>query len=214
MFNIPTGNEIITKSSQTLQRFPLTFLSSFILTCIVIYFIESEVSKMDGLNLILAKVALSASLAIFVFTGLKLFTETLQSRWSLLFTLGVFIGLTGYYLTLPQSSDAFNATTVLFRHFFLTLLFFVAFLWAPFTRTSLNNEDYWEYAKGMLFAFSTAFSFTVIVVFGVNVALYAVEKLFDLDIESKLYFELDIFLIGLFSVGYFLRRLFSLTDSS
>ena len=207
MFTIPTSNEIITKSIQTLKRFPLVLLSSIILSFILIYFIEVEVNKFTGINLILVKLALSASLSIFIFTGVTLFAETLSPRLHLFVILGAFVAIITYYMILPQTAEEFNATTVPFKHFFVTFLFFIALLWAPFTRESLNNEDYWEYAKGVLFAFSMSISFTFILIFGVNVALYAVETLFDLDIDTKHYFELDLLLVAIFSVAYFLSQI-------
>ena len=208
MFNIPTSSEIITKSAQTIKRFPLVFLSSIVLAFISIYLIEIEPKKMEGLNLILAKVALSASLAVFIFTGVRLLGETLlKPRSHLFLVLGASVVLLAYYFTLPQNSEDFSANIIPFRHFFLSLLFFIALLWAPFTRSSLSNEDYWEYAKGVLFAYTMAFSFTFIVVLGVNAALFTVEKLFDLDIDVKRFFQLDILIVAVFSVGYFLSQI-------
>jgi len=52
-----------------------------------------------------------------------------------------------------------------------------------------------------------AFLFTIVAILGVNGALFAIEKLFDLDIAGKRYFQIDILIIALFSVGYFLSQI-------
>ncbi len=208
-FSIPTGSEIITKTTETLKRFPLTMLSSLIGTLIAIYLIEVELDKIEGIYLTIAKILLCSSLAIFVFASVRLMGESLSLRWHQILTVLALIGMLGYYMILPDNSKDFGVMMIPFRHFFLILLFAVAFLWAPFIRSSLDNESYWEYSKQILFAFTMAFLFTIVMIFGVNGALFAVEKLFDLDIEGKRYFQIDIFIVGLFSVGYFLSQISS-----
>lgn len=206
-FSIPTSSEIITRSTETLKRFPLTMLSSIIGTLIAIYLIEVEPDKMEGIYLTLGKILLSCSLAIFVFTATRLAGESLKLHWHQILTLLALLGMLAYYMILPDSSKDFSALMVPFRHFFLSLLFAVGFLWAPFARSSLGNGDYWEYSKQVMFAWVISFLFTIIVVLGVNGALFAVEKLFDLDIDSKRYFQIDVFIMGVFSVGYFLSQI-------
>jgi hypothetical protein len=207
VFSIPSGSEIINRSKETLGRFPLAMVASFVVACISIYLVEMDRSKLEGINLTLAKIALSASLAVFVFTAMRLLAEQLSRKWHAIWMFLGVVGIVAYYLWLPDRSEDFGATMVPFRHFFLSLLSLVGFLWAPFVRKSLDNPDYWEYAKHILFALVMTFLFTIIAILGINGAIFAVEKLFDINIESKRYFEIDIFIIGVFSVGYFLSQI-------
>jgi len=206
-FGIPSFREIIRRSKETASRFPLALLASFVVTFISIYLVETEPHKLEGKDLVLARIALSASLAVFVFTAIRLWTEQLpRIRQRIWMFLGM-AGIVAYFFLLPDNSEDFGATIVSFRHIFLSVLFLVGFLWAPFARTSIDNRDYWEYAKHIFFAMVMTFLFTIIVIVGINGALFAVEKLFDIAIKGKRYFEVDIFIVGVFSVGYFLSQI-------
>ena len=174
---------------------------------ISIYLVEIEPKKMEGIYLMLAKVALAGSLGVFVFTATRLLGEQFRRCWHLVWTVLAIAGTLLYYMVLPDTSQDFSAHMIPFRHFFLSLLFLLAFLWAPFVRSRLENRDYWEYAKHILFSLVMAFLFTIVVVLGVNGALFAIEKLFDIEIAGKRYFQVDILIIGIFSVGYFLSQI-------
>ena len=207
LFSIPSINEIIEKSLQVFKRFPFVLIASFLATGITLYFIQVEPKALEGIYLILAKTALSAMLGVFVFTAVRLLGNVFTSRLHLFMTLLAFAGLLLYYASLPHETKAFEGIIVFFRHSFLILLFFIAVMWAPFIRSDLNNGDYWEYAKQILFSLVMTVIFTVVMVLGVNGALFAVEKLFELSIKGKLYGQIDIFIIGVFSVGYFLSQI-------
>jgi hypothetical protein len=205
IFSIPSSSEITTRITETVRRFPLAYISAIIVTAILIYFIEIEPRKMEGIYLSLAKIALTGSLAVFVFTASRLLGESI--KWHKITTLFALFGIVAYYTILPDNSSDFEVSIVYFRHFFLSLLFLVAWLWTPFISSNLNNRDYWEYSKQVLFALTVSFIFTIVVIIGINSAIFAIEKLFDFDIYSKRYFQMDILIIGLFGVGYFLSQI-------
>lgn len=206
-FSLPSIIEVFTKGMETFKRFPLAILSSFITTLIVIYFMEYEPQVLEGVNLILAKIATTTMLGVFVFTALRLIEHrALRMSHMILSGIGV-LGLVVYYLTLPEDTRAFDAWIYLLRHVFLIILFFVSILWAPFVKSNLKNVDYWEYAKTVLFSLVMTVLFSIVVIVGVNVGLYAVEELFDFYIKGKYYFMIDVFIIGVFSVAYFLSQI-------
>ena len=205
IFSIPSSSEITTRITETVRRFPLALISSIIVTAILIYFIEIEPKKMEGLYLSLAKIALTGSLAVFVFTASRLLGESIKGHK--LSTLFALFGVVAYYFILPDNSSDFEVSIIYFRHLFLGLLFLVAWLWTPFVYSNLNNSDYWEYSKRVLFALAISFIFTIVLIIGINSAIFAIEKLFDFDIDGKRYFQMDVLLVGLFGVGYFLSQI-------
>lgn len=206
-FSLPNIFQIAAKGVETFKRFPLALLSSLITTLIVIYFIHAEPHVLEGMNLILAKVATTAMLGAFVFTALRLLEYSqIDINQILLSALG-FLGLVVYYLTLPDDMGGFDAWIYLLRHIFLIILFFVTILWTPFVKSHLPNSDYWQYAKEVLFALMMTVLFSIVVIVGVNTALYAVEELFDLYIKGKYYFMIDVLIVGVFSVAYFLSQI-------
>jgi len=204
---IPSGSEIINKSRETFVRFPLAWITSMLVALISVYLIEIEPKKMEGFNFILSRIALSGSLGVFVFTAVRLWSEQVSKQWRKGWMFLSVAGIVAYYFILPDTSADLNVGMIIFRHFFLSLLFLLAFLWAPFTRDDLENVDFWEYAKQLLFALMMAFLFTFIAILGINGAIFAIEKLFDMEIDGKRYFQVDIVITGLFSVGYFLSQI-------
>ena len=205
IFSIPSSSEITTRITETIRRFPLALISSILVTAILIYFIEIEPKKMEGIYLSLAKIALTGSLAVFVFTASRLLGESIKEHK--ITTLFALFGIVAYYTILPNNSSDFEVSIIYFRHFFLSLLFLVAWLWTPFVYSYLNNSDYWEYSKRVLFALIVSFIFTTVLIIGINSAIFAIEKLFDFDIEGKRYFQMDVLIVGIFGVAYFLSQI-------
>lgn len=206
-FSFPNTTEIVNNGFKTLKRFPLALLSSFLTTAIAFYFIVYEPEDIKGFTLTLAKLATTATLAVFIFTSLKLLEHN-TARYQYWLVLGLAIlGLIGYYLSLPDDMYDFGALLYVFRHIFLMILFFITILWVPFLQTNISNEDYWAYVKGIILALLMTLNFTIVIVLGVNAALYAVEELFGLYIKGKYYFGVNIFILGVFSVGYFLSQI-------
>ena len=206
-FSLPNIEQMHTKGLETFRRFPLALLASLLATAIALYFIGYEPEEMQGINLKLAKLGTVAMLGAFVFTALRLLAYTLSATtYRVVLGAGV-LGLVGYYFSLPGKMHGFDAWVYVLRHIFLIILFFVAVLWAPFLRSNLPNVDYWEYAKEVLFALVMTIFFTIVIIVGVNVALFAVEKLFDINIRGKYYFMIDVSIVGIFSVSYFLSQI-------
>ena len=206
-FNIPTGSEIVTRSMETLLRFPLAMLASFVVTVVSIYLVEMDYTSDIPMALTLSKVALSGSLALLVFTAVRLLGEGLSRLWHLLWTLLALLGVLGYYMILPDSSAGFGADMIPFRHLFLSLLFIMGILWAPFSRSSLSDADYWEYCKKIIFLLMITTLFAIMMILGINGALYVIGELFDFDIDGNRYFQIDIFIVGVFAVGYLLSQI-------
>jgi len=134
IFGLPSVAEIAKRIKETFSRFPLAMVASLLVALISIYLIEVEPKKMEGIYLALSKIALTGSLMVFVFTAVQLLGEWLTKKWHFVWVLFALVGAFLYYLVLPESSKAFDASIIPFRHFFLTLLFAVAFLWAPFVQ--------------------------------------------------------------------------------
>ena len=206
-FSLPNIRQMLTKGLDTFNRFPLALLASLLTTAIALYFIGYEPEEIQGINLILAKLGTVAMLGVFVFTALRLLAYSLTSAtYKVVLGFGV-LGLIAYYLSLPDAMHSFDAWVYVLRHIFLIILFFVAVLWAPFLQSNLPNVDYWEYAKEVLFALVMTTLFSIVVIVGVNAALFAVEALFDFYIKGKYYFMIDVSIVGVFSVSYFLSQI-------
>ena len=156
---------------ETFERFPLVLLSSFITTLIGMYFIEYEPHELIGVDLVLAKVAATAMLGAFVFTALSLVEyESLHISHMILSGIG-FLGLVGYYYSLPDDMGGFDAWIYLLRHIFLIILFFVSILWtAFFVRSICPMLTTGSMLKRCCLAWYTVL-FSIVVIVGVNTHL-------------------------------------------
>ncbi len=204
---IPSVDEIAKKAKETLQRFPLSVASAFIVALVAIYLIEMHPPKGESLYQMLFKVSFVASLTVLVFAVVRLLAEGhARSKYGFLLILSV-LGALFYYYILPDDYRDFSAFILNFRHLFLMILFGMAILWSPFLSKHTENSDYWEYAKGVFFSVFMTFVFTVILIVGIDGAIFAIEKLFDIEIPGKRYAEANILITALFSVGYFLSQI-------
>jgi len=199
--------KMLAKGLETYKRFPLALFCSLLVTAIAIYFIAYEPNELEEITLTLAKLGTTAMLGVFVFTSLRLLEQSVSKRIHMLVLALGFVGLVGYYVSLPNEIQGFETLLYVFRHIFLLLLFLIAIFWTPFVNVHLSNVDYWEYVKGVILALLMTLNFTIVIVLGVNVALYAVEELFGFNVKGKYYMMLDVFIIGVFSVAYFLSQI-------
>ena len=185
----------------TLKRFPMASFSAFLLTIIVISLIELEFYQRDSEIVILAtKIAFVASLGITLFPALRLLYPSI-----ILGILGIAI-LVGYYYILPANiSDSQNH--IFFRHTLLTLALFIMLVWAPFVNVKISNKNIWEWTQNIILALFATILLSLILYAGLSLALYAVDRLFEIDIASRRYAQLAIMVFGLYGVNFFLSQL-------
>jgi len=196
---------IITNSVNTLKRFPLAMLSAFIATAISIYFIQEHIYTKRGIDLVLFKLQYLFIVATFAFSAVELVKNRLSKTLYFAILALIVVGLYGFYLTFPNFSAHWFVPT--FRAFFLSILFFISILWTPWLFEKSDNYEYWKYAKSVIVSFLFTIFFTIVAILGVNGALFAIEKLFGIHIKGNTFASIDIFIIGVFGVGYFLSQL-------
>jgi len=204
IFNI---KGLFTKSLQIFKRFPFVFIASFIVLAIDVYFKQFDDTSMIGMYLILHNIYLISLLGIAVFIPIHLVKNIISYRLYLFILLLAFVGLVLYYFTLPNNTDIFNQLSVALKHGFLILFFLLAIFWVPFIKSDISNNDYWQYVKQIIFAYLMTLLFTIIVIAGVDSAISAIDTLFKLDIQSVIYGQVNAFILGIFSVGFFLSQI-------
>jgi len=195
---IPSLKLIASQSVSTFKRFPLAVISALLTMSIFIYLIQMQNPEYKNIE-ILIKIAFASSLGVFMFTALRL----LGDKNPLSFV-GIAL-IVGYYLTLPDMENP--SSTIFMRHFFLILMFFIMTLWASYWKSNPTNGEFWEWTQRVIFGFLTSIIFGIVLYGGLSLALFSIDKLFSLDIESKRYAQLLILVIGLFGVNYFLSQI-------
>jgi hypothetical protein len=146
-------------------------------------------------------IIMSCYLGMLLLIAITVFAE----KKELSITKSLLLQLTGltiavaYYFTLPD--QFINIVTIRFTLFALGFHCLIAFL--PFSADG-EMSAFWQYNKILFLRILTAFLYTGVLYIGLSLALLAMEKLFSITIESKLYVDLWIVLTGIFNTCFFL----------
>ena len=186
------------KVLEIFKRFPLAILSSFIVSMLLLSLIEFGGKINTDFILIINKLILVLSLGIFLFPALKLLSKKI---WFKLAGIGL---LALYYYYLPL--NILNSSTIS-HHFLLVFALCFMFLWAPFMDIKISNQNIWEWTQSILqnLMVSLLLAFVIFLMF--YVTLYALDKLFNFSVEEHHYVEFLVFVLGIFSVSYFLGKM-------
>jgi len=186
------------KILEIFKRFPLAIFSSFIVTLLLILFVEVG-NRIDiAQMLLLNKLAMVFSLGIFLFPALHLLSKKI---W---FKIAGILLLVLYYYYLPEN---ILSSTVVVTHFLFVFALSFMFLWAPFMDVKISNQNIWEWTQTILenLLVSLLLALAVFVIF--SITMYALEVLFFLDVDQRHYLQFLLFLLGMFSVTYFLSKM-------
>jgi len=186
------------KILEILQRFPLASLSSFLVTILSIIFIEANISSPTDFILISNKIALVATLGIFLFPALHLLSKKI---WFKLVGIGLLV-LYFYFLPLNVLDSV-----VMVRHGLLLLALLFMLFWAPFMDINISNKNIWEWTQNILLILlvTVILSITSYLIFFVT--MHSIESLFGFALDTHHYLQFAILIVGLFSVNYFLGHL-------
>ncbi len=201
IFNLQTIDKLSQKIIETLKRFPLASFSAFIFTIIIITLMELDYLNRDSSYINIAtKIAFVSSLGIILFPTLKLF-------WSnfLMSIVGILL-LIGYYYILPTNITTENHY-IFVRHFFLILATFLMFIWTPFISVKISNKNIWEWTQNFILVLLSTMLFSLILYSGISLALYSIEKLFNIYIPTIRYAQLAILVFGIYGVNLFLSQI-------
>lgn len=155
---------------------------------------------------VLGRVWLTAQLGLALLTGIVAFAES--KNWSaqrIWLAQGVgILALLGYGAHLIFQLDRARFEYLHLPRFFLLAL--VAHLFvsvAPYLNRR-SVADFWEYNRLLFANFVVGATFTLILFAGLSLAIVALNQLFNLDIDGRIYGRLFVLLAGIFNTSYFL----------
>jgi len=198
--------EIAGKAQDVLLRYPMVLLMSLLASIGAICMLEREYDKEAFFTY--SKFMICCGLGISLMFALKILSQRIGKRL-LLEVLGTAF-LVGFYFVLPENRKNFNevqgfiiAITCLLSHL---LVSFVAFL-------EKNKElNFWQYNKNLFVNIFLTAVFTGVLTGGVELAILAIDKLFDFNFHDKLY--LDTFYVLAIFGSSFIFLLFNETGLS
>ncbi|TYP92100.1 protein of unknown function (DUF4153) [Fodinibius salinus] len=201
--NFPSLNQIIQKSSKTLQRFPLALVSAFIATFTAIYLADlsyEQTTRADHLyGLIMVTV-----LGIALFTVIQLICEKAKASTNIKIGSNIVgVGLlVGYYFLLP--ADLHHAPNeYIFRYILYVLAVHLLVAVGPYWNSGEMSE-FWQYNKSLFLRLCTAILFSAVLYVGLTIAMASINVLLEIDIDPERYFQLFAFTVGIFNTWFFL----------
>ncbi|MGH7450129.1 MAG: DUF4153 domain-containing protein [bacterium] len=198
---LPSLKHLLHHASRTLGRFPFALLSAGLGTMAALILVDSNGSSRDGT---MYNLLITAALGLPLFTTLPILAE----KWKRSRSNNVLIQFSGvlllgaYFFSLP--GDVFSTPYLhLIRFFLLNIALHALVAFAPYTgKDDLNG--FWQYNKSLFLRFLTAVLYSGVLYIGLVIAMAAVENLFNIDIAEKSYFQLWIFIVGMFNTWFFL----------
>jgi len=204
-FSVPSVQIMVSKSFETIKRFPFVLFSAFVACVAGIWLVELEFSTRDEF-LWLSGLTFISVLGISFFFGLKTLSESL--KLDTLKSLGVsvlgLILLSIYYFF---SYDKISEGPDMHGYRYL-LLFLVSHLFVSFSAFLKNQSirEFWGYNKTLFLEFLISVLYSAVLYVGLSIALLSLDVLIELDINEKRYFQLWIFMTSVFNTIFFLSR--------
>jgi hypothetical protein len=198
---LPSIQQILASAGRTFHRFPVVLLDAIVGTAVAIMIVDHEGPPAAT---ILFKLLLPAILGIPFLTALTLTAE--KKQWGRPAFLGalvlVLLLLAAYAATVPADLDG-SPNYHVFRLMMLAAALHFLAAFAPFTgRGEVNG--FWQYNRALCLRAVTAGLFSMVLYAGLAIALAALDNLFGIEIVPKRYFELWVFVAGVFATWVFL----------
>ena len=199
---LPSLNNLLHASKNSFERFPLTIFSAIIAVFFAIYMVEYS----DEITNIYPYIngMLTAALGIPLFFCAAVFTsmENSSSTKKRLFTLAAFLILIAIYFSLPSSENANSSQAAYIRYIIYNIIIHLLVSFVPYLKTQKMN-GFWNYNKILFIRLWTSVLYSSVLYFGIIIALFAIESLFPIDFHNELYFDIYIFIIGIFNTWFF-----------
>ncbi len=198
---LPSLRHLQQEFTRTFLRFPFALTSAIIGSAAWILIIYNDSAETSSH---LQDVGLVGLLGISLFTATTLVSERFSTRprLSLYTSIGGVILLALYGFMLP--ADFWGAPSFhLIRYllFAAGLHFFVAV--GPFLRRNGMN-GFWQFNKSLFLRMLTSAIYSGVLYIGLTVAILAVDQLFEAHVDTKVYFELWVFIAVVFNTWFFL----------
>lgn len=173
--------EILNKAIEVMGRYPMVLIMAFLASAGAVCMYETNQNR--EVFFTFSKFTICCALGISLMFALKMLSQRIGR--AILLELAGTIFLIGFYFMLPEKEKDFTevygyiiAVTFLLSHL---LVSFVAFL-------SKNRElKFWQYNKNLFINIFLTAVFTGVLTGGVELAILAVDKLFDFNFNDKLY---------------------------
>jgi hypothetical protein len=199
---IPTPGFLFAAFGQVARRFPGALLCAILGSIACFALIDSSSPRDEQgfftRNWMICQLGLPFLSALVAYSESKGWEE--KRSWILQFS-GV-LALLAYWFWLDPNADDFERVG-LPRYLVLVLVAHLMVAVAPYLNAR-PVRDFWEYNRQIFANITVGLAFTLILYTGLALAILAVDNLFGINLEEKLYAKLYVLLVGIFNTLYFL----------
>lgn len=197
---LPSMDSLLAKASATFTRFPLAIFTAIVgsLFCILLVHLPFDLSASHHYYW---NIVMTCYLSMLLFIAISIYIERkkLNRSAAILLNLTVIAILVAFYFWLPPRFMIIGVTRfILFTIVLHLLIAFIPFL----SKGEING--FWQYNKVLFLRFLTSALYTVALYLGLILAVLAIDKLFNANINDKVYAGLWFFLAGVFNTWFFL----------
>ncbi|MBV6641259.1 MAG: DUF4153 domain-containing protein [Cyclobacteriaceae bacterium] len=203
---LPSLQYLIQQAAGAFLRHPMVIVSAAVAVFFAIFLVEHE-GDLDNvfpyINLLLC-----GYLGVPLFVAVDIYVKVSKRPASFKRRLysSVMIILLMVYYYLPGSEETLNVTIPYIRYTILAiaahlLVAFIAFL----LRGTLNG--FWNFNKALFLRFLLSALYSATVYLGLVLALFALDNLFQVDVDDERYAELFFIVAGVFNTWFFVAGL-------
>ena len=189
-------NEIFGKTGFAIRQFPLVLLMALAASVCLMFIAEENFRSSENV-FFLTKLTLVFCLGISLMFGLKILSQRIGKQ--ILLELGGILFLIGFYFLLPKLEKDFTEVyafmivpTFVLSHLFVSSSSFFK---------QKTEMDFWQYNKNLFINIVLTAIFTGVLTGGVELAIVAVDQLFDFNFNDKIYLRV-FYLLAIFGSSF------------
>lgn len=211
--HLPSFNNLISGAKHTFYRFPFVILTSLTGAVIMAYIINLPYP--ESLNVrYLYNIVMACSLGIPFLISLSFITERLKSSrfTSLLIQTTGLILLVTYYFSLPAETSYIDIT----RYIVLVIALHLLVSFSPFIIGIFDSSGvhtFWQFNQLLFIRILITGVYSGVLYAGLCIAILSFDKLFNININEKIYGQLFFIILGFFSTWFFLSDMPSETEA-
>lgn len=200
MSKFPSLQNVINATQKTILRFPLETITAICGTICAILLVEDENRESKEL---LIKVIMSCLLCLVLFLSISLFFLASKKNTFIRFLTSLALGSIAFAFVFSFKKDMTEVEMQQFLVLNIALHLLVSF--AGFLPKKYDQDEFWEFNKQLFLRILTGGLYSAVLYLGLAIAITAVEKLFNVDIEDKIYGYLFFTIAGIFNTIFFLN---------
>ncbi len=200
MAKFPSLQSVFKTTSNTIYRFPLETLATFVGTIYSLIIID-EIS--DSINFPFnIKAVICSSLCLVLFLSLSLYFESKITKAWVRFGTSIFLG--GIIIAIVFNLSEEITFIEWLQLFVLSIALHLLVSFAGFIPKKYNQEEFWEFNKQLFIRIITAGIYSSVLYVGLALAITAITKLFNVEFYKEIYGDLFVIISGVFNTIFFL----------